>query len=74
MSLNDHDQVIGSTFRGGVSGVHGFVWQKGRTTDLPLLPGGKSSKAHAINNKGWIVGTSQTSSGAWHAVRSTYKP
>ena len=69
MSLNDRDQVIGSTF-----GAQAFVWQSGKTTALPLLPGGKSSKAQAINNRGWIVGTSQTVSGAWHAVLWTYKP
>jgi probable HAF family extracellular repeat protein len=37
-------------------------------TDLGSLPGGAASAAHAINNRGQVVGYSSTASGEQHAV------
>jgi uncharacterized membrane protein len=42
-------------------------------TDLGTLPGGKESEAVAINNRGQIIGWSDTRSGEQHAVLWTLK-
>lgn len=39
---------------------HAFRWQDGILTDLGALPGVNNSGANAINDRGWIVGFSQT--------------
>ena len=41
---------------------HGFVWTNGVTTDLGTLPGGPSSFAYMVNERGLIVGQSQNGS------------
>jgi probable HAF family extracellular repeat protein len=41
---------------------HAFVSKDGVTTDLGTLPGGASSFAYAVNNRGLIVGSSQIGS------------
>ena len=46
---------------------HAFVWQKGKMTDLGTLPGGKSSTATAINDRGQIVGYASTATRTNHA-------
>ena len=38
---------------------HAFVWKNGVITDLGTLPGGQSSFAYWVNNRGLIVGQSQ---------------
>lgn len=60
-ALNDRDQVVGNS-----PAAHAFLWQDGRTTDLGTL-GGKTSSALAINARGEVIGTSDTSDGAVHA-------
>jgi probable HAF family extracellular repeat protein len=39
--------------------THAFQWRKGVKTDLGALPGGGSSAAFWINQKGWITGNSE---------------
>lgn len=46
---------------------HAFLWENGHMKDLKTL-GGKSSDAHDINKNGYIVGASDTSTGAERAV------
>jgi len=46
---------------------HGFEWENGVITDLGML-GGASSKAFAINERGQVVGESQTANGGLRAV------
>jgi probable HAF family extracellular repeat protein len=61
-AVNDSGTVVGqSPFANGYR--HAFSWtQSGGVKDLGTLGGGESS-ALSINSKGWIVGTSITSSG-----------
>ena len=54
-ALNDRGQVVGSR---SSERSHAFLWEKGRVTDLGILPGGFTwSAAESINNAG-VVGTS----------------
>src|SRR5579859_116984 len=39
--------------------AHAFQWNNGVLTDLGSLPGGGSSAAFWINEKGWIIGNSE---------------
>jgi probable HAF family extracellular repeat protein len=41
---------------------HAFVWKNGVTTDLGALPGGLSSLALGVNNRGLVVGQAQNGS------------
>ena len=61
-AINDPGTVVGqSTFANGFK--HAFSWtQAGGMNDLGTL-GGPESAALGISNRGWIVGTSLTSSG-----------
>jgi probable HAF family extracellular repeat protein len=77
-ALNDQRQVIvlqasgWDSALGGFVNNHAFVWQSGITTPLPTL-GGANNEAVAINNRGQIIGWSETKSGAEHAVLWTLK-
>ncbi|MGC4044191.1 MAG: M56 family metallopeptidase [Armatimonas sp.] len=42
--------------------THAFLWEAGQMRDLGTL-GGDTSRAHAINNSGEVVGQAQTASG-----------
>ena len=39
---------------------HAFQWQHGVLTDLGTLPGAVNSYSQAINENGWVVGSSET--------------
>ena len=54
--LNDRTQVVGRSYLKGTSRTEAFLWEDGVMTPLPIDPT-VSASAHAINNRGWIVGS-----------------
>jgi probable HAF family extracellular repeat protein len=73
LGINDAGQVVGSTGICGNTplfplqiGPHAVLWQDGAPIDLGSLGRGASNTAAAINNRGEVVGGSQTSGGALH--------
>jgi probable HAF family extracellular repeat protein len=63
---NDGDMVGYFELIPGLARHHAFLYQNGTTIDLGTL-GGEASTAYDINDRGQIVGTANTSSGAGHA-------
>jgi probable HAF family extracellular repeat protein len=59
-AINKRGQVVGELR--GAGDFHAFVWQDGRTTVLPMLPGDTSSIAWDINDGDDIVGESLNAS------------
>lgn len=68
--VNNGGQVVGAAETGGTSGVHPFLWQNGRMTDLsPNTAAGDYSYAVAINSTGQVIGyAGNLGSAARHAV------
>ncbi|PRY30743.1 hypothetical protein [Pseudosporangium ferrugineum] len=64
--VNNRDEVVGWSFRDDFS-MHAFLWRRGTMTDLGVLPGGTHSYAYGINDRGDVVGASETADGR-HAV------
>lgn len=62
-AINNHGQVVGMTkYRVP------FVWQGGTMTLLPTLGAGRWGWAYAINDRGQIVGFSDSANGRYHAI------
>ena len=66
--LDDRGEVVGMT-RTNVSAGRAFFWRQGKMTDLGTL-GGRSSEALAINDRGMIVGWSDTKLVPWTAEQA----
>jgi len=64
--INNHGWAVGSVPTEGGTAYHAVLWRDGVTQDLGTL-GGRYSYAAAVNDRGQIVGVSQTASGGWHA-------
>ena len=67
LSLDDRGRVVGADAAG-----HAVVWEAGRRTRLPELPGAKRSAALAANATAGIAGWSTNARGIPHAVLWTY--
>jgi probable HAF family extracellular repeat protein len=63
IAINLAGQILGSVCG---SDCHAAIWKDGKATDLGTL-GGQTSWPEAINDRGQVVGESETSTGAMHA-------
>lgn len=69
-SVNNSGEVVGASGDFSTSaGVHAFLWNKGKLTQLAGLGG--DSFANAINDNGLVIGTAETASYATYAVTWT---
>jgi uncharacterized membrane protein len=60
--INSNNAIVG--YYGTSKGEKGFVYRKGKFTNIPGPAGALGSQANGINDKGWIVGGYTTSSGS----------
>jgi hypothetical protein len=58
--INEQNKVVGYAILDGFQ--RGFIWQDGRVEALSLLnPGDLGNSASALNNRGWVVGSTYNS-------------
>ena len=72
--INAAGEIVGERGRLQSSPVRAFLWRSGTFRDLGTLGGvggpyGTSSVAHAINDRGQVVGAAQPEAGPLHAFR-----
>jgi hypothetical protein len=67
-AINEHGQIVGT------SGDAPVLWQNGKLTRLPELPGHLGGAAVAINEHNQIVGWCTTKTFKKHAVIWTLQP
>jgi probable HAF family extracellular repeat protein len=72
-AVNDAGQVVGMSSYAAISRgiaplylVHAFLWERGKMRDLGALGAGRNSEALGLNEKGQVVGWSQTEGGEKH--------
>jgi probable HAF family extracellular repeat protein len=64
--INASGEVTGYFF----DGTHGsYTWLNGQLTEIPLLPGAIAMQAQAINNRGVVVGFSQSQGFRWDGAK-----
>src|SRR5262249_36054423 len=68
LAINNRAQVVGFASTPADAAMHGFVWQRGKMTDLGPLPGGTDSGAQGINDRGVVVGFSNAADNIVRAV------
>lgn len=56
LDINNHGEIVGLMDSTGPTGDRAFHYKDGVWTDLGVLPGHTQATAHAINDKGEIVG------------------
>jgi probable HAF family extracellular repeat protein len=66
--LNEAGDVVGKSDLAGSQTHDGFLWRKGKMTDLGTLPGDPCTRANWINEQRQIVGNSSDCTNALHAV------
>jgi probable HAF family extracellular repeat protein len=57
--INDHGQIIATSFDYGDLAWHALLWRRGVVTDLGRVPDGTNSYAYGINDAGQVVGVGQ---------------
>ena len=72
-AINERGQIVGDANVVDYElPLHAVLWYHDAMTELGMLPGASGtsigSMAHGINNRGDVVGLSETASGDWHAV------
>ena len=72
LDLNNNGDIVGFSTVDQTSIATAVLWQNGKAKNLGYYPGGNSSRAYGINDKGQIVGEgSITPNGPMHALMWT---
>jgi len=59
--INNHGSVSGMAYLSGDTAVHGFLWRKGRMTDLGALEGSNSWAPNRPNDSDEVIGGAESS-------------
>ena len=66
-AINNRGEVVGDLYRNDM-GARAFIWAGGVTSDLGVLPGGASTTAARINERGEVLGVGNNAAGQTRAV------